>query len=124
MKKWYLKFASFEKPNDIFDLVKSGEKTIETRPVSPGSSKNPAIYQKGDILVLKSVDTGEIIEKVIDFVHIYPSIEAMASSESPSKILPGITSKQGIIDVFDVAKRKWGSSYAKKLETMESLLLG
>ena len=54
MAKHILRFASYKKPNDIFEAVKSGEKTLETRPIS--TSKN---FKKGDELVLVSLDTKE-----------------------------------------------------------------
>ena len=124
MKKWHLKFASFEKPDDILDAVIRGEKTIETRPVSPESIKNPANYEVGDILVLESLDSGKTVAKEVTFVHVYDSVEEMAKCEDPSKIFPGAKSADGIIEIFEKAKEKWGKSYGEKIEKYGIVAVG
>jgi ASC-1-like (ASCH) protein len=63
MAKRFLKFASHERTNDIFQAVKSGQKTIETRPRNKKSSKDYSNIKRGDILVMRSNETGVELEK-------------------------------------------------------------
>ncbi|MBN1169065.1 hypothetical protein JXA63_04205 [Candidatus Woesebacteria bacterium] len=116
MGKWFLKFASYESPNDIFELVKSGKKIIETRPRNKESSKDYSNIKPGEILVMQSNDTGERIEKTVTFLHKYESVEDLAESEPVNKILPDIKSPEQLIEVFEELKKKWGKRYAEKLE--------
>ena len=74
-KKWILRFASYKTPDDIFDLVVNGQKTIETRP-------NIKDFKVGDKLVLVSIASKRKIEKTVSFVHIYKSPEEMLENDT------------------------------------------
>ncbi len=124
MKKWYLKCASFETPHDIFTAIKTGTKTIDTRPRNPESSKNPELIQEGDVIVITSIETGESIEKTVTFVHTYKTLEALAQSEDPNLIFPGTSSRSELLLKFQKAKAKWGSAYKKKLENYGIVAIG
>lgn len=124
MKRWVLKFASYKSPNDIFDKVRSGQKTIETRPRNPNSTKDYSNIQPGDMLVLVSLDTKEQIEKVVTFVHTYDSVEAMARNEDVQKILPGIDTPESLLAMYENVKKKWGHDYARKLEQYGIVAIG
>jgi ASC-1-like (ASCH) protein len=115
MTKWVLKFASWKKKNDIFEMVKSGKKTIEDRPYNPEKKRNYSKVKPGDILVLKSLDTGEKIEKTTRFTHIYKSVAEMAENEPVGKIIPGCRSAEELVAIFEQLKKKWGRNYARKL---------
>ena len=81
MSKWLLKFASYKQKDDIFNMVKSGEKTIETRPYDPRKKRNYSIVKPGDILIFYSLDSKKRIEKIATFIHIYNSVEEMVRTE-------------------------------------------
>lgn len=124
MAKWFLKFASYKNPNDIFEAVKSGEKTIETRPRNKKSSKDYSNIKPGDTLIMCSNDTGEEIEKKVTFVRLYDSIEKMARNESVGKILPGLKTPEQLVDTFEELKEKWGRRYAEKLDKYGIVAIG
>jgi ASC-1-like (ASCH) protein len=111
-KKWILKFASYKTPNDIFDALKAGIKTVETRPATPKYQK----IKSGDILVCVSLDTKEKVEKIVLRVRKYNSVKEMAVKEDPNKILPGVKTGEELEKIFKDFKRKWGKSYADKLD--------
>ena len=123
MKKWILRFASYRKPDDIFDLVLSGEKTIETRPRNPKSSRDYAKIQVGDVLILKSVVSVRIIEKKVSAVHLYGSVNEMVEKEDEEKIFPGIGSKENLVGFFEAVGKKW-RSYAEKLDKYGIIAIG
>ncbi len=112
MRKWVLKFASYKSPNDIFDAVRNGTKTLETRPNTPKYSK----IKIHDILVCVSLDNGETIEKEVLGVRVYKSIMEMSSSEDSNRIFPSAKSPEKLVNIFESFKRRWGKSYADKLE--------
>lgn len=124
VKKWVLKFASYKSPDDIFNLVLEGKKTIETRPVNPESSKNYATIKVGDKVILQSVVSKRKVEKEISFVHVYKSISDMVINENEDSIFPGIGSKDNLIEAYEILKKKWGKSYAQKLEKYGIVALG
>lgn len=124
MARWVLKFASWKKKNDIFKAVKSGEKTIESRPYNPEKKRNYGLVKPGDTLVLKSLDTGEKIEKKASFVHVYQSVAKMAESEPVEKIIPGCQSAAELVRIFEELKKKWGRNYARKLEKYGIVAIG
>lgn len=124
MAKWFLKFASYKSPNDIFNAVKSGEKTIETRPGNANGKKNYADIKPGDQLIMRSNDTGEELTKVATFVHTYKSVTEMSENEPVAKILPGAKTSEELINVFDKLKKKWGRRYAEKLEKFGIVAIG
>lgn len=116
-KTWTLRFASYKKPDDIFDLVVNGKKTIETRP-------NKKDFKLGDRLVMISVASKRKVEKEIIFVHKYKSIEKMVEKENEEKIFPGIGSKVNLLKVYEEAKVKWGKEYKNELEKFGIVALG
>jgi ASC-1-like (ASCH) protein len=124
MARWILKFASYKKRNDIFDAVKRGEKTIETRSINLAAKRNYSQVKPEDILVMLSLDTKERIEKIVTFVHIYKSVAEMAKKESTEKIIPGVKTSKELIDIFEELKKKWGRSYANKLEKYGIVAMG
>lgn len=124
MKTWFLKFASNKTPDDIFNFVVSGQKTIETRPVNPKDHPNYTEVQVGDKLLFHSLDSSREIEKTVTFVHIYKSVQDMVSSEPIEKILPSIKTPQELLDIYEQVKQKWGAEYAKNLETHGIVAIG
>ena len=124
MKKWILKCASLSTPNDVFNAIKDGTKKVETRPRNPESSINIETAVQGDILVFTSVETGEAIERTVSYVKVYESLQTLSLSENPNDIFPGTTNPQELLLKFNEAKKKWGSSYAKKLENYGTVAIG
>lgn len=125
MKTWNLKFASLNKTDDIFDLVLSGDKTIETRSRNPNDGEGDYTNIKpGDILIIKSLDTGKEIQKEVVFNHVYNSIGEMVSNENEEKIFPGIGSKENLVKVYEDAKNKWGEKYKFEVENYGMVAIG
>lgn len=124
MADWTLKFASYQKPDDIFDKVVSREKTIETRSYDPHDPKNYSKVQPGDTLIFLSLDSGRIVRKTAKFMHKYSSVKEMAKNEPVEKIFPGIETSEELIEVFKKAKQKWGKKYAQNLEKHGIIALG
>ena len=125
MKTWRLRFASYKTPDDIFDLIISGKKTVETRPRSADSDKrNYANIQIGDKLLFCSVVSGREIEKKVAFVHPYNTVPEMVKKEDEEKILPGVGSKENYLKVIEEVKNKWGEKYKYKLENYGIVAIG
>ncbi len=124
MTSWFFNFASYSKSNDIFSLVKSGAKTIETRPYNPKKEKNYSKIKEGDTLIFKSRATGEKLQKTATFVHLYKSVEDMVKNENVASILPGVNKPQELVAVYEELKKKWGSSYARSIETNGIVAIG
>lgn len=116
MAKWVLKFASYKTTDDILNLVESGRKTLETRPYNPKSANNYALVAPGDTLVMTSTQTGKTIEKTAVRTRVYKTITQMANVEAVDKILPGVSTPEQLIAVFDELKKKWGTAYARKID--------
>lgn len=125
MKTWYLKFASNERPDDIFDLIVSGQKTIETRSRNPNDGDNDYTNVKpGDILHFKSLDSGREIYKTVVFNHVYNTIYEMVENEDVEKILPGVGSKENMLKIYETVKEKWGKKYKYELENFGIVAIG
>lgn len=117
MKIWNLKFSSLNNPDDIFDLIVSGKKTIETRSRNPNDGENDYSNVKpGDSLYITSNDTGRKIEKTVISNHLYSSVEEMVKNEDIEKVLPGIGSKENYLKKIELAKEKFGEKYKFELE--------
>lgn len=115
-----LKFGSWKKENDIFEAVKNGIKTIETR---PATEKYLGIGV-GDRLTLVSLETSETCERKVSYVHKYKTVEEMGENEEVSKIVPGVKTKEELVEVFEEFKKKWGKEYAEKLEKFGIVAVG
>lgn len=124
MAKWFLKFASYIAPNDIFDAVKSGKKMIETRPRNKKSKRDYSSIKPGDTLVMQSNETRERIEKKVVFVHLYVSIKELAENELVEKIFPGVQTPNELVLIFEDFKKKWGRRYAEKLDKYGVVAIG
>lgn len=124
MASWFFNFASYKKPNDIFNAIKSGKKTIETRPYNPKKEKNYSKIKEGDTLIFKSRVTGEKLQKVATFVHLYKSVKDMTQNEDATTILPGVNNPNELIEIYEQLKKKWGSSYARNLEANGIVAIG
>lgn len=125
MKIWNLKFASLNTPDDIFDLIVSGKKTIETRSRNPTEGERDYTNVKpGDILQIKSLDTGREITKTVIFNHVYDSVEEMVANEDVENVLPGIGSKKNYLDRIEQVKNKWGDKYKFELENYGMVAIG
>lgn len=125
MKIWNLKFASLNKPDDIFELIVSGKKTIETRSRNPTEGENDYTNVKpGDTLHFYSLDTGRELNKTVISNHIYDSVEDMIAQEDVEQILPGVGSKERYIEQLEEAKNKWGEKYKFELEHYGIVAIG
>lgn len=124
MTKWFLKFASYNTPNDIFEAVKSGEKTIETRPRNKESNRDYSRIKPGDTLVMQSNETGERVERTVIFLHKYDSVKQLAENEPVENIFPGIKFPDELIEIFEILREKWGKRYAEKLDKYGIVAIG
>lgn len=117
MTTWNLKFASLNAPDDIFDLIVNGKKTVETRSRNPSEGEHDYINVKpGDTLNIKSLDTGRELTKTVVLNNVYNSAEEMVAIEDCEKIYPGIGSKENLLQIYNQAKNKWGEKYKFELE--------
>jgi ASC-1-like (ASCH) protein len=124
MARWLLRVSSYQKRDDIFNLVGSGEKTIETRPNNPLKKRNYSKVKAGDILIFYSLASGKKIEKTATFTHVYESVEEMVKNEPVNKIFPGIKTPENLLGVYEEVKKKWGKNYAHKLEKYGIVAIG
>ena len=116
MKTWNLKFASYKSPDDIFNLIEDGTKTIETRPLDINSEGHYEHINVGDKLVLTSLDSGRVIKRTVKFVHTYKSISEMVNNEDPNAIFPGVETSEALLKIYEEVKFKWGSDYKYRVE--------
>ena len=125
MKIWNLKFASNKKPDDIFNYIIDGTKTVETRSRNPGEGENDYSNVKvGDILQIKSLDSGREIQKTVIFNHVYNSVEDLVNNENVTKILPTIKNNNEFLAVIEEVKNKWGEKYKFELENYGMVAIG
>ncbi|QQS39204.1 hypothetical protein IPM62_01145 [Candidatus Woesebacteria bacterium] len=92
--------------------------------MSPDSSKNPANFKPGDILVLKPLDSSEVLDRIVDFIHVYSSVEEMAKNEPVEKIFSGCKSPEELAEIFEEVKKKWGKVYTYKIEKYGIVAIG
>lgn len=125
MRTWNLKFASNKKPDDIFNFIIDGTKTIETRSRNPDEGKNDySNVKSGDLLKIKSLDSGREIQKTVIFNHVYSSVEELVKNEDVTKILPSINNNEEFLKVIEEVKNKWGSKYKFELENYGMVAIG
>ncbi len=124
MKTWRLRFASYKTSDDIFDLIISGRKSVETRPRNPGGARDYSNIEIADKLLFCSIVSGREITKEVTFVHPYKSVEDMVEKEDVEKIFPGVGSKKKYLEVIEEVKKKWGKEYAFKLEKYGIVAIG
>lgn len=125
MKTWRLRFASYKTPDDIFNLIVSGQKTIETRSVNPEKgARNYANVQVGDKLLFRSVVSGRELTKEVTFVHLYKSPNEMVKKEDVENIFPRIGTNENYLKVIEEVKKKWGKKYKYELETYGIVAIG
>lgn len=79
----------------VFDAVKSGEKTVETRAATDSFRR----IEVGDILVF-SCD-GEKFEKEIKNIKIFRSVDEMVGKIDFKKVMPFISSVDEMKKVYD-----------------------
>ncbi len=103
MDKHVLKIREQDRIN--FDLIKSGEKTIETR---AGTDKFRKI-KAGDILILKCGK--DRLEKKVIRTYYFETIEALVKTLDLKKIMPFVSS-------VEQAKQVWYSfpNYEQKIK--------
>ena len=125
MKTWRLRFASYKTPDDIFNLIVNGKKTIESRQrKAPGSHKNYQDVKPGDKLLFCSVVSGREVTKEVTFINKYNSVEEMVNKEDVELIFPGVGSKENYLKVIDEVKNKWGEKYKFELEHYGIVAIG
>jgi ASC-1-like (ASCH) protein len=124
MARWNLKFASYKTKDDIFNAIVIGKKTIETRPRNPESKRDYSDIKVGDTLVFQSLDSGRKLERKVVFIRLYRGVVEMVEKEDPEKIFPGVGSKDNLLILYDEVKKKWGKSYAQKLEKYGIVAIG
>lgn len=125
MKIWKLKFASYKEKDDIFNMILSGKKTIETRSRNPNDGENDySNIKEGDTLEIISLDSGKKIEKVVTFSHVYNSVEELVQHEDVTKILPNISNNDEYLKIIEEVKNKWGEKYKFELENYGMVAIG
>lgn len=91
MKSWVLRIRKTDRV--IFDRIKNGEKTIETRPMNPlESSKYYGKMEAGDKLVI--LCDGQRLEKTVKATRIYVDFEKYLDTEDLENILGEGTTKE------------------------------
>lgn len=125
MKIWNLKFSSYKKTDDIFNFIINGTKTIETRTRNPNDGENDYSNVKvGDILKIKSMDTGKEVQKIVTYNHVYDTVEELVKNEDVTKILPSIKDNDEYLKVIEEVKDKWGEKYKFELEHYGIVAIG
>lgn len=99
---WYkshndTKFNLNFRNKEIFDLIKSGKKTVETRALNPEESERYfGDIKAGDFLRLKYLENNKAIEEInvkVKRAEIYKNTEAMLKKEKIENIYPCQTKK-------------------------------
>lgn len=125
MKTWKLKFASYKEKDDIFNMILSGKKTIETRSRNSNDGENDYTnIKEGDTLEIISLDSGKKIEKIVTFNHVYNSVEELVQHEDVTKILPNISNNDEYLKIIEEVKNKWGEKYKFELENYGMVAIG
>lgn len=88
MKKWTLLIRKQDK--NIFERIRSGEKTIDTRSSNPNSPKKSIAV--GDILLFKC--DGKSVEKKVKEIRKYSEFEEYLEKEDLENILGKGTTKE------------------------------
>jgi len=88
-----------------FQMIKDGTKEIETRVAAPKYQD----IQEGD--VLKFTCKGESLEKVIEKIHHWQSVDEMLETLSVSDVMPNAETKEELLEAYD--------SYPNYKENME-----
>lgn len=85
---------------DTFNQIKSGAKTVETRALNPDE---PERYfgniKKGDKLELKSVDTGEVLVRLVKDARSYEKFQDYLNTEDFKKIFCRAITKAEVRDI-------------------------
>lgn len=92
-KKYILPIREVDR--EIFNLIKIGEKKIETRAGGP-KYRN---IQKGDIVVLKCGK--DKLEKEVGEVYKFKNVKEMLKKYNPSDINPNIQSIKELTDMYN-----------------------
>ncbi len=92
MKKNTLRIRQVDK--FVFDSIKDGQKTIETRAATNRYRK----IKQGDILVFSCI--GEKLEKEIEKVDYFKSIDEMLKTVDFKKIMPFVDSVEEMKQVY------------------------
>ena len=88
----------------VFDLLKSGEKTVEGRPYSKKYHKIKA----GDTITFR--DGKRKQKATVASVKTYPSLSAYLRGETLRKTLPGVKSQKGAVRIYN----KWSSPASRR----------
>ena len=88
-----------------FQMIKDGRKKIETRVAHPKYQD----IREGDVLEFTCKD--ESIEKVIQNIHHWKSVDEMLDDFSVNDIMPNIDTKEALLEAYD--------SYPNYKENME-----
>lgn len=115
-KTWTLKCASYLKPDDIFDALASGIKTIETRQRKAPNNLKYENISPGDLLEIISLDTDKKIIRQAKRVALYDSVYQLAHTENVKSIVPWCQTADELVEFFAHAKKKWGRKYSNELD--------
>lgn len=87
-----LVFANENK--DIFEMLKSGEKSLETRAAIP----EYRLIKQGDIISF--LCDGDLFEKRVANVEIFPSVSSLLEKYQPELINPKLKTREEIIAMY------------------------
>lgn len=98
MDRYILLVGDMNRSNDIFQAIRMGQKSIETRVAKP----TYRLICEGDVLLFRSLATGEEVAKTVVGIRHYESIVALYCSEDMSKIMPGLTpmTLKGVKEIY------------------------
>lgn len=92
MKVYVLRFL--DNNYDIFESIRSGKKTVETR----AASKNTQAIAPGSLLELTCA--GESFHKLVDSVEFFKSVEELYRDPIFEQVLPGVSSLKEAMDIY------------------------
>ncbi|MCL5093798.1 MAG: hypothetical protein M1355_01565 [Patescibacteria group bacterium] len=91
-----LKVADHKEKEDIFNLLRDGLKTIDTRPYSTKFNG----LKVGDEIIFKHIKSGGEIVKSVKRIAIFKTIDEMAKKENIEKIIPSAKTKEDLLKVY------------------------
>jgi ASC-1-like (ASCH) protein len=97
MKKWL-----FPLTKEMYELVESGEKTMEGRVSEPSNpKKNYLLMNIGDTIIFECLETKRRTKTKVVYKKHYKNVEECLNEQGLEKMLPGVNSIEEGINLYN-----------------------